>query len=391
MEEWNDSLVNSKIKHSIFIFFWPIVLCGIFYKIYLPFLWLLYRLFLYIFEEGFVTKDEINITSGIISHKQYHFPVAQNGVEVSFNQGFLGKKFNFGTLKLSNREKDLSISYVSDFKNVINFLYIAGFLSDAEGTRVAKVVKGTDAIIKDYSNILVNGILAVNGPSVPQIYSTANQYVSDNGMTIKEIKKADALVLNELNKYIDNFSDSLPFSEADLQKFSDLCSHLQVPTVDLMKKCRHLHILKSIELGQLPIINSNYINIVLKADEVLHYICSASLMKKKVVRAKTVNYNGLSGSIRICKGLRYRYGSIKVDVPREEYIGVDDSGSFYITNKRIGYIGNKQFTVAINKIVTLSGGEGGLYIFKEGKETPHIVSLEDYEVPCSLISYLINQ
>lgn len=35
--------------------------------------------------------------------------------------------------------------------------------------------------------------------------------------------------------------------------------------------------------------------------------------------------------------------------------------------------------------------EVGLRIIKEGKETPYLIYLEDYDVPCSILSFILNK
>lgn len=97
-------------------------------------------------------------------------------------------------------------------------------------------------------------------------------------------------------------------------------------------------------------------------------------------------------SIKICKGLRYRIGSVHVSRSVEEFWTVEDTGTFWISNMRIGFIGDtKNFVFPLAKLLSLTDGESGLNIFKEGRTNPFIVSMPDYELPCAILSKLINE
>lgn len=150
--------------------------------------------------------------------------------------------------------------------------------------------------------------------------------------------------------------------------------------------------LESIEQGNLPIIgNKEILNIVFKTDEIVHFAESANLIKLKSITTR-INYGGISASIKIMKGVRYRIGSLNVQTETQKIHKPEDAGFFYITNQRIGFIGvNKQFTFPLKKIHSLEVYPEGLYLFKEGKESAYIISLGDYETPLSILSFIINQ
>lgn len=136
--------------------------------------------------------------------------------------------------------------------------------------------------------------------------------------------------------------------------------------------------------------STHNINITFKSNEKLHFGCVAELRKLKKV-TNQVRYRGLSASIKIMKGVRYRLGSIKFESKTREFLNVEDEGYLYITNQRIGFIGKgKQFSLTFNKIIAFELTVNGMYIFKEGKESPYIVGVEDYDVPLSMLSLILN-
>lgn len=151
--------------------------------------------------------------------------------------------------------------------------------------------------------------------------------------------------------------------------------------------------LATIETGVLPDVTDadTSLNIIFKDGERLHYRVSSLLRKVRRV-TKSVQYGGLTASIKITKGLRYRMGSLNVGRTTSEILAVEDNGIFYITSQRIGYHGQrKQFSVPYNKVSSLELRSDGLYLFKEGKEQPYIITLDDYDVALAITSFIINK
>lgn len=142
----------------------------------------------------------------------------------------------------------------------------------------------------------------------------------------------------------------------------------------------------------LPDYTWDCIKIIPKKNEILHWFDYGSIVKIKNV-TKRINYGGPTMSIKIAKGVRYRMGSVSVSKETEQVAQQIDSGTFWISNQRIGFIGNeKSFTIPINKILSFSiDSEVGLKIFKESAVNPQTVKLNDYDISCSIISNIINK
>ena len=150
------------------------------------------------------------------------------------------------------------------------------------------------------------------------------------------------------------------------------------------------HVAWKISLGDLPNLDHSQVDINFKKGEILHWGESAGLMKLRK-RTKRYNYGGMTGSIKICKGFRYRIGSIQVQPVVEEFIDTEDQGIFWITDKRIGFKGErKAITISLDKILATELEDGCLVIFKEGRESPYLFSMDDYEITLAMLSYLLN-
>jgi hypothetical protein len=185
-------------------------------------------------------------------------------------------------------------------------------------------------------------------------------------------------------------------TEEEKQSLGVLLDHFGLQAKDInfdQKSFNKFYSLALIDKGILPEIKegNHDINILFKKGEVLHFGAVSVLRKLKRVTTR-INYGGLTGSIKIMKGVRYRVGSLGIGTESKEVLAVEDNGIFYITNQRIGYIGQrKQFSLPFDKIHSFEMRSEGMFIFKEGKETPHIITLDDYEVPSAIVSFIINK
>ena len=91
-------------------------------------------------------------------------------------------------------------------------------------------------------------------------------------------------------------------------------------------------------------------------------------------RTERINYGGPVASIRICKGLRYRIGSVQVQrVTRDEMVEID-RGQLYVTNKRIIFNGaKKNSTIRLSALLSFSPYADGVALEKASGKAAHLV------------------
>lgn len=187
---------------------------------------------------------------------------------------------------------------------------------------------------------------------------------SDSRITEEEKKDLEALM-----SYFDLSQSDFDFNQATFNKFYSLAL---------------------IDKGILPTPQHSGLNVIFKKDEVVHWLCSATLKKQKRITER-MNYSGLTGSIKIMKGVRYRVGSIALAPQTREVMVDEDTGNFWLTNQRIGFLGSrKNFTLPYSKILSFEVYKDGISIHKEGREKPFIVGLGDAEVPAAILSSILN-
>lgn len=146
-----------------------------------------------------------------------------------------------------------------------------------------------------------------------------------------------------------------------------------------------------IDKGILPTIESHNLKTMFKKGEILRWACHAEVKKIKKITTR-VNYGGLSFSVKIMKGVRYRVGSMNVGAQTNEQLVSEDRGWFWLTDERVGFEGiRKNFNFPYGKINFFELIDGGLVISKSGKETPYILGLDDYDIPCLILSHILNK
>lgn len=113
--------------------------------------------------------------------------------------------------------------------------------------------------------------------------------------------------------------------------------------------------------------------ITLQKNEKCHFTCQASWHEIRT-RTVRVNYSGLSTSIRICKGVRYRVGSITPQrVTRDELTHIDD-GTLYVTNKRVLFDGlRKNSAIRYSALLSFSVHSDGIILEKATGKSPHLI------------------
>jgi hypothetical protein len=231
-------------------------------------------------------------------------------------------------------------------------------------------------------------------------------FLLDNNLSEKEkseledFKKLHNLTDKDVAKYnvesFQNFfkkiSDDSRISEEERNEMVKIYKDLNLPTDNIVynqNEFNKYYMLDQVEKGVLPVVQHD-LNINLKPGEKLHYAYKASIIKNRTVTDR-INYGGFTASVRIMKGVSYRVGSIKTSSVKRNVLEVDDVGYIYLTSENLGYMGtSKHFSIPYTKITSLDMRGGYLYIFKQGKEVPFIISMNDYEVLLAITSFKIN-
>jgi hypothetical protein len=201
--------------------------------------------------------------------------------------------FNFVTNYLTNREKR------SEYQQMLTNFFADGKLDESETIQLDEFSKKFGFTKDDLRELH------------KRVTSSLFQNISKDERITEEEKKDLEVVMS----YFGLSQADFEFNQATFNKFYSLAL---------------------IDGGILPIPQHSALNLILKKGEIIHWLCPGTLKKHK-----RVNYSGLSGSIKIMKGIRYRVGSMKLAPQTNEITVEEDAGNFWMSNQRVGFIGSQ--------------------------------------------------
>jgi hypothetical protein len=145
-------------------------------------------------------------------------------------------------------------------------------------------------------------------------------------------------------------------------------------------------LLARIEEGDLPSVSPA---ITLQRGETCHvsFACTHNEIR---TRTTSYRYSGPAASIPIVKGLRWRIGQVAVQrVTRDEMVQLD-SGTLYVTNKRLLFDGSKKNTVInLSKILHFTVFSDGLKVEKDSGKDQYFLGEGDLEVVGAVLERVV--
>jgi hypothetical protein len=139
-----------------------------------------------------------------------------------------------------------------------------------------------------------------------------------------------------------------------------------------------------IENGDMPEVNPD---IKLQNSEKCFFNNNANWYETRRI-TKRIRYSGPTARIRIAKGLYWRAGDIAFQPVSEDILTKIDTGIIYLTNKRIIFIGGqKNNSIAINKIIDFTPFENGVTIEKATGKSPFI----ELDKGADIFSMILNR
>jgi hypothetical protein len=173
-----------------------------------------------------------------------------------------------------------------------------------------------------------------------------------------------------------------PKEETDLKELAanlGITPRYDYPTEQLLDKFR---LLWRIQNDTIPTVDSS---IMLQRGEVCHYSAQADWHE---LRTRTVRsgYSGTLTSIRIAKGLSYRIGNYTPNCVTEDVLMMIDSGTVYVTNKRVIFDGGKKNTaIRHSAIIGITPYANGVGIEKATGKSPVLVLHGDAEIAATIL------
>jgi len=241
---------------------------------------------------------------------------------------------------------------------------------------------------KQYQSILDR--ILTEGSLTEVRKSELEEIMKKFGLQKKDVIEQEVIVVS---KYFTKICEDRRVTEEETKMINAFANYFEVQPESFgfdQSKFNTYTWLSMTEKGKLPVLK-NTIDLPLENGETLHCVSVAILRKYRKV-TRRINYGGLTASIRIMKGLSYRTGSLNIGRETENVLTPEDVGAFFITNERVGFHGKqRRFSIPFTKINSFEVSPEGLYIFKNGKETPYILTMDDYELPAVIVSQKVNE
>ncbi|MHB8088216.1 MAG: hypothetical protein ACYDH2_08180, partial [Anaerolineaceae bacterium] len=185
------------------------------------------------------------------------------------------------------------------------------------------------------------------------------------GMTKEQIEDITNPVLQEvLNLKVQEITEDERISPEEEQSIVELAKNLRATlnvTPETQNQIDSMKALWNIENGDLSHLE---VSIILQKSEFCVFTKTVDYLEKRKVTTG-YNYGGPTFRVKIAKGVYYRAGNVRGSRQTEDVLTKIDSGSFFITNKRIlfyGSLGNK--TIRYNQIIDFEVYSDGLRISK---------------------------
>lgn len=196
-------------------------------------------------------------------------------------------------------------------------------------------------------------------------------------------------------KFISTFLDTAVsdrrLSPDEINEYEALCKNLDIQvnmdnqTMAIWDKYKLYWI---VENGDIPEIE---VSIALQKAEKCYFKTHTDLLEFRTVTQR-INYSGVTYRVKIAKGLYYRVGSIKPQRITSEHLVNIDSGTLYLTNKRLIFVGlRKNSTIKIDKILSVTPYSDGVEIIKDSGKNPVYKFNADSELFTMILTRLINE
>jgi hypothetical protein len=146
-----------------------------------------------------------------------------------------------------------------------------------------------------------------------------------------------------------------------------------------------------IEKGILPALEKRDLDSVLQKKEVLHWSTGATLKKWTREITAGINLGNCGGSVRLMPGNQFQIGSLKATPIVQDVLTNDDTGKFWLTDRRVGFVGQKKkFAISFNKAASFDVFQDGIAIRINGRKTPQVLGLGNAECSAAVLSVLLN-
>ena len=180
-----------------------------------------------------------------------------------------------------------------------------------------------------------------------------------------------------------------PNEEQELQAIANSLNVTIQLNDQTKEQLRKLKLYWALENLDLPVIQPD---ILLQKSEVCHIkIANVNWYELRSVRQR-VSYSGYSTNFKVAKGFYLRSGSYKPQGYSVDTMKLIDTGTLYLTNKRILFtVGKKNSNIRLDKILGFTPYTDGVEIGKETGKSPTLQMAQHADIFCMMLERLLNE
>jgi hypothetical protein len=193
-----------------------------------------------------------------------------------------------------------------------------------------------------------------------------------------------------IEKTMEKSIEDKRLSEQEEKEFEALCLHLGIhakfedATRSQLDRYKLFWTLENKPLPELDV------DINLQKGEVCHHTEVVEWLEERTV-TKSIRYGGPAVSIRIMKGVYYRAGGYNIEKVTAEEIKYIDSGTLYVTNKRIIFTGTKKNSnIRIDRILYIKPYSDAILVSKDSGKNPVFQVSGNAEILALILGRVIN-
>ena len=131
-------------------------------------------------------------------------------------------------------------------------------------------------------------------------------------------------------------------------------------------------------------------NINLQRNETCYFRAETGWHEYRRV-TRRIRYGGPTVRLRIAKGVYWRMGDLGVQTGSDDVLTRVDSGSLFLTNKRLIFMGSrKNTTIRLSKILDFTPYKNGVEIQKSSGKSPFLEFEQGVDVFCMMLGRVLG-
>jgi tellurite resistance protein len=277
------------------------------------------------------------------------------------------------------RHKVTSADVVDDlmtiYREAVTYAAADGALTDMERAGLARLRAAfdltrehTDAVLEDVARQRYRELLV---DALGDGHVSADERAKLDAIALSlgvDAPRAQTLYAEEARRamqlYFDHCTQDKRFSPDEEQRLRQMSQALDIElTFSDAQLLERYRLFGRIETGELPVVD---VPILLQRGERCHFFADQVVHSEIRTVTKRVNYSGVTTSVRIIKGVRWRVGSITPQRVTQDVLTRIDTGPLFMTNKRVLIQGAKKKTaIALTKIIHFTVFSDGLQLQKD--------------------------